>query len=73
MISIVSGLNGKFLRPGGRQRLSSGRPKPINPMNLAPTKDREAHGPSFSLPAMVTARDSTFEAVHRIAQAMRPA
>jgi Xaa-Pro aminopeptidase len=38
----------------------------------APNPSREAVGEAFSLPAMVRARDLTFEAVRRIADAVRP-
>ena len=41
-------------------------------MNSAANPSHEAVGANFSLSAMVAARDLTFEAVHRIAAAIRP-
>lgn len=41
-------------------------------MSLALTRDSEAHGAAFDLAAMVRAQDRTFEAVRRVAAAVRP-
>ena len=41
-------------------------------MSLALTRDSEAHGAAFDLAAMVKAQDQTFEAVRRVAAAVRP-
>jgi Xaa-Pro aminopeptidase len=41
-------------------------------MNLHLRSPREAVGPAFSLPAMLRARDLTFEAVRRIAERVHP-
>jgi methionine aminopeptidase len=41
-------------------------------MNVAPSPSREGVGQAFSLPAMIKARDLTFEAVRRIADAVHP-
>jgi Xaa-Pro aminopeptidase len=41
-------------------------------VSLALTRDSEAHGAAFDLAAMVKAQDLTFDAVRRVAAAIRP-
>ena len=41
-------------------------------MTQVASTESEAHGASFSVAAIVKARDLTFEAVHRVAAAIRP-